>query len=253
MIHPLLKSFALLLLIFLAVGCNNEKQPDAQQIVDQAIEAHGGDKFEQMAVSFRLRDKQYRALRDNGAFVYSRSFVDTTGQQVHDVFRNSGFSRSLNNQEVEVTEERAAAFSSSVNSVVYFALLPYFLNDAAVQKQYIGETTVKGEPYHKVKVTFKEEGGGEGFEDVYIYWFHKKNKTMDYLAYSFKENEGGSRFREAVNAREVGGIRFQDYINYSAEKDIPLESYDKLFEAGKLKKISEINLEEVEVSELPEE
>lgn len=253
--HPLslLKLVILLLFVSLAAGCSSGQEPDAQQIVDQAIAAHGGEKLDRVAVSFRLRDKQYRALRDNGAFVYSRSFVDTTGQQVYDVLRNSGFERSLDDQKTETTDEKAAAYGASVNSVIYFALLPYFLNDPAVQKQYIGETVIKGEPYHKVKVTFKKEGGGEGFEDEYVYWFHKENKTMDYLAYSFKENDGGTRFREAVNTREIGGIRFQDYINYTANQDITLDQYDTLFEAGKLEKVSEINLEEIEVSGLAKE
>ncbi|WP_242927030.1 DUF6503 family protein [Pontibacter vulgaris] len=230
----------------------SDKQPDAQQLVDQAIATHGGGKYNRGVISFRLRDKQYRALRDGGAYVYSRTFQDSTGQRVHDVLRNSGFTRTINGTEVTLPQERKDAFSASVNSVIYFALLPYFLNDAAVQKEYIGEASIKEEPYYKVKVTFAKAGGGTDFEDVYIYWFHQQRHTMDYLAYSFKEDGGGTRFREAVNPRIVGGIRFQNYNNYTIKEQLPLEQYDKAFEAGKLEKVSEIKLEDVVVSKLPE-
>ncbi len=237
-------------LLLFASGCEPE-QPDAQQIIDQAIAAHGGEKYNKGVITFRLRDRQYRVLRDGGAYVYSRTFQDSTGQRVHDVLRNSGFSRTINDAAAEVTDEKKQAYSNSINSVVYFALLPYALNDAAVRKQYLGEATVKGQPYHKIKVTFAQEGGGQDYQDEYVYWFHQQNHTMDYLAYSFKEDGGGTRFREAVNPRTVGGIRFQDYINYTTKEQAPLERYDELFEAGKLEKISDINLEEIQVSKLP--
>ncbi|MCX2738901.1 DUF6503 family protein [Pontibacter anaerobius] len=240
-----------LLLLFSACSGNETEKSEAQAIVDAALKAHGSEKLDQGIVTFKLRDIQYRALRDNGAFVYSRTFTDSTGQRVHDVLSNSGFKRTIDDTEVELPEEKKETYSNSVNAVVYFALLPYFLNDAAVQKSYLGEVKIKGEPYQKIKVTFAQEGGGEGFEDQYIYWFHKDRHTMDYLAYNFKENGGGSRFREVSNVNEIGGIRFQDYNNYKiADKDFLIENYDRAFEAGKLEKVSEINLEEVQVREI---
>ncbi len=251
MTNPSRQFYILLAFLLLAAaGCTPEEKSEAQAIVDAAIAAHGGQHLDQSVVTFRFRDRQYRALRDNGAYVYSRTFTDSTGQRIHDVLRNSGFERTVDDAVVELPQEKLEAYSASVNSVIYFAQLPYFLNDPAVQKAYIGEATVKGEPYHKVKVTFEATGGGEDHQDVYVYWFHRRDHTMDYLAYSFEEEDGseGTRFREAVNAREVGGVRFQDYINYTSKEKLPLEKFDQAFEAGKLEKVSVINLEDVKVS-----
>ncbi len=239
----------ILWMIVMVASCQ-PKAPDAQQIVDDAIAAHGGRQLDKAIVSFRFRDYLYRALRDNGAYVYSRTFTDSTGQRVYDVLQNSGFTRTINDQETSLPEERVKAFSNSVNAVIYFALLPYFLNDDAVIKEYLGEATIKGRPYHKVKVTFKQESGGEDHQDEYVYWFNKQTNIMDYLAYNYIEEDGslGTRFREATNPRKVGGFLFQDYINYtSEEKDFNIENFDKAFEAGNLTKVSDINLEEIEV------
>ena len=246
----LLRVFCAVFLLLLA-GCSGG-QPDAQQIVDEAIQAHGGEKYNHSIVSFRFRDRQYRSLRNDGAFVYSRTFTDSTGQRVHDVLRNSGFTRTIKDEEITLPPDKAAAYTASVNSVIYFALLPYFLNDDAVQKAYAGEATIKGEPYDKVRVTFAQQGGGEDHQDTYMYWFHQQRHTMDYLAYTFREENGdeGSRFRVALSPREVGGIRFHDYINYASKAQIPLEKYDSAYEAGKLEKVSDINLEDVAVEEM---
>jgi hypothetical protein len=236
--------------ILLIASCSESKEPEVQEIVDAVIAKHGGANLDQSIVTFKFRDKQYRALRDNGAFVYSRSFIDdSTGQNIHDVLSNSGFKRTVDDVEVVLPEERQQAFSASVNSVIYFALLPYFLNDAAVQKEYLSEAKIKGEPYHKIKVTFAKDSGGKDHEDEYIYWIHQQRNTMDYLAYSYKEEDGsiGTRFRESVNPRKVGEVLFQDYINYTSNEKFSLDQYDKAFEAGKLNRVSEINLEEIKV------
>jgi len=94
-------------------------------------------------------------------------------------------------------------------------------------------------------VTFDQEGGGVDHEDVYVYWVHKQDMTVDYLAYSYQVNGGGVRFRSAYNRRKIGGIIFQDYINYKHDKDTPVSSLDALYETGKLTELSKIELKNI--------
>ncbi len=220
----------------------------AQRVIDHAIAAHGGEALSSSRISFDFRKKHYRVQLDQGQFVYESTGEDSTGALVHDVLTNNGFDRTVNGQPVDLTEEDQQRYGNSLNSVVYFVLLPYPLNDPAVSKEYVGETTLAGEPYHKVRVRFEQDGGGEDFDDEYIYWIHRERHTMDYLAYSFEVNGGGTRFREAYNSRKIKGIRFDDYINYeSTVDDFALEDYDQLFEAGKVEELSRIETENVEV------
>lgn len=230
---------------------NSETQnaTKAQAVVDSAIMAHGGENYAALNVEFDFRNRHYTARRDNGKFTYTRTFKDSVDNSVRDVLSNEGFYREINGERVDLPEERENAYSSSVNSVIYFALLPYGLNDPAVNKEYLGEVTVNDEPYHKIKITFDKEGGGEDFEDVYIYWVHKRKHSMDYLAYSFHVNGGGMRFRDAYNVRDIQGIRFSDYVNYMPESvSVPLEKLDSLFERDELMEVFKIKLEDIKAN-----
>lgn len=221
---------------------------EARRIVDRAIEAHGSDLVDERRIEFDFRGRHYVSTRQGGKFTYERIFTDTTGDRIRDVLTNEAFYREVNGERISLPAKDSAAYANSVNSVIYFALLPYYLNDPAVVKAYLGEETVKGKPYHKVKVTFRPEGGGKDYEDVFIYWFHRDEYTMDYLAYNYQTEGGGARFREAYNIRTVDGIRFADYVNYKPdEKNMEVATFARLFESGGLEELSRIDIENVQV------
>lgn len=233
-----------------AVSC--KQRTEAEKIVDAAIEAHGGKTYEQVKIDFDFRNIHYTIFKSPSVYEYIREFTDSTGV-VKDVLNNSGFTRTINGVKIDtLTEERIGAFSRSVNSVAYFAFLPYGLNDPAAVKTLVGETEIKGEKYNLIRVTFQAEGGGDHFEDEFLYWIGKEDHLMDYMAYLYFTDGGGVRLREVSGVQEVGGIRFQNYLNYKpADKDTPLDKMQELFEAGSLEKLSEINLENIRVEALP--
>ena len=224
---------------------------EAEKIVDLAIEAHGGNKYPNSLIEFDFRNIHYTIYKSENSFEYIREFEDSTGM-VKDVLNNEGFTRTVNSVKIDtLTEERIGAFSRSVNSVAYFAFLPYGLNDPAVIKTYLGKTELNGESYHLIKVTFQKEGGGEDFDDQFLYWIGEEDYLMDYLAYSYHTDGGGVRMREVSNAVEKGGIRFQNYLNLKPEDiNTPVDSMQVLYEKGKLELLSEINLENIQVREL---
>lgn len=238
--------FSLLILF----GCSSWSKE--QKIIDRAIEAHGGKLYEKARISFDFRDRHYKILKTPTRFEYSREFRDSTGL-VLDVLNNDRFVRTVDGNEVGVTEERKRAYTNSVNSVAYFVFLPYGLNDPAARKQWKGETELEGQVYDIIEVTFDEEGGGEDFEDEFLYWINRESHRMDYLAYSYHTEGGGVRFRKAINPRTINGILIQDYENYQPkDKRISLESMEKLYKAGQLELLSEIISENVEVEMLNE-
>lgn len=242
--HPL-QAFLFMGIFAALLSCGEGK---SQRIVDAGIEAHGGAAYHAFHLEFDFRNRHYTASRKDGLFTYTREFTDTTGR-IKDVLNNDGLIRYRNDSVLEIPEERRQAFTRSVNSVIYFALLPSALNDEAANKEWIEETTIKGEPYDLVRVTFDQAGGGEDHEDTFLYWFHQEKHTMDYFAYSYETEGGGIRFREATHPRKAGGILWQDYVNYKPEDEaVPLKELQSMFAADSLVRLSEIRMENIMVT-----
>lgn len=243
-----MKLFPILFFVVLLYACK-DKEPEvtAQALVDRAIENACNGNCEHAIVDFTFRDRCYVSKRAGGKYQLERITADSTGV-VHDILDNSAFKRYRNDSLVTLHDTLISQFSNSVNSVHYFAQLPFGLNAPAVKKELLGEDTIKEEEYYELLVTFSEEGGGTDFEDQFVYWIHKDNYTVDYLAYSYQTNGGGIRFREAYNVRIVEGIRFADYNNYKPEGlDVQLSELDDLFMDGKLSLLSKIETESVGV------
>jgi hypothetical protein len=219
----------------------------AQYIVDRSIEAHGGELFENSIVDFDFRGRHYTLERDHGLFTYYRIFEDSAGTY-HDILNNDGFRRTLNDRELEVDDSWARRYTSSINSVAYFAYLPFGLNDPPVIKRYLGEEEIKGKKYHKVQITFQKEGGGEDFDDLFVYWINQDTFLVDFFGYSYVSDGGGIRFRESSQMQKKNGLTFSNYHNYKASGDFQdVSSLSMLFTKGELQKLSEINLENLEV------
>lgn len=215
----------------------------SQKVIDESIKVHGGKAFDKAHFSFDFRDKSYEYMRDKKGYTYTRSFIDKTGAKISDQLTNQAFIREVNGEQIELDAKKERAYSDALNSVHYFAFLPYFLNDKAANKKYLGLKKIKEIPYHKIQVTFAQEGGGTDHDDVFVYWFRDGDFTLDYLAYSYQVNGGGVRFREAYNQRTVGKIRFQDYVNYKHDnKTFPVDQMDDAFMRGALKELSRIDL-----------
>ena len=246
-----MKYFITLLLSFLLFNCNDNKTEviDANKIIDESIQVSGGHKIDTSVIEFNFRDINYKATRLGGKFKLERVFLDSIGE-IRDVLSNNGLDRYINESFVNLPDSMATKYSASVNSVHYFAVLPYGLDGKAVNKTYVNEVDIKGKSYHKIKVTFNEEGGGEDFEDVFMYWVNTVTSKVGYLAYSYNEDDGkGLRFREAYNERYVKGIRFVDYNNYKPKDNTSkLEELDKQFIDNKLELLSKIELKEVTVN-----
>ncbi len=240
--------------LVLAACAAEEAPPDPHALVERAIVVHGGDVLRRAVVTFDFRGKHFTVTRDGGRFRYERTYTDTTGAAVREVLDNDGLFREIDGVRVAMTDSARSKLATPLNSVPYFALLPFNLNDPAVQKSYLGQALLEGEPYHEIEVTFRQEGGGRDYEDRFVYWIHRDRYTMDYLAYGFHVDEGGTRFRQAFNVRTVGGVRFADYYNYVSDSlptpNAAIERYDELMQAGAVRLLSEIVLENVSVRPL---
>ena len=236
--------YILLLFFVSAISCKpSETKLSAQDIIYKTILYSGADLISNSEISFQFRDKKYTAKRENGNFTLTRSF-----DSIKDILDNNGFNRFINGESFSVNDGLSSKYSNSINSVHYFSVLPFGLNDKAVHKKLLKSSIINKKEYYKVEISFSEDGGGADYEDVFIYWIGKDDFFIDYLAYSYHTNGGGKRFRVLKEQCTKNGIRFVDYHNYKPlDKKFKLEDLDKAFENNQLKKVSEIVLKDIEV------
>lgn len=241
--------FIVVLILLVAVACKETPKPalTVQEIVDRSIADSGGELYSSHKTSFDFRDKTYVSDRSEGKVVLKR-ITQLDSVTIADVKNGNDYIRYVNDSVVAVPDSMAVRYANSVNSVHYFARLPYGLNDAAVNKELLGKETIAGKEYYKVKVTFDQQGGGDDFDDTYLYWFDAASFKPEYLAYDFHVNGGGQRFRKAYNERYVNGIRFVDYENYKPKSEgSDILEIGLLFDKGELELLSKIELTNIKV------
>ena len=223
-----LKGLLGLATLFLLISCADQQAElqegdevqieldSAEWIINQSIEYHGGD-FQGKLIEFDFRDIYYKA-----SFLEQANYMTRTSFKGDSVIVDSTSGenalRTINNLEVELTDKKSKAISNSINSVFYFALLPSKLADPAVIAGYKGIVKTKAGDFYQVSVQFKQEGGGEDFQDKFFYWFNAETFQLSFLAYSYETSGGGMRFRAVEKQNELkNGYVFQDYVNYKTD------------------------------------
>lgn len=242
-----------LLLLSCRPSASPPTPPPAQAVIDSAVATHGGPVLNQAVVRFTFRGDQYRLRHDGGRFHYRRAYTDSLGRRVHDGLTNAGPYRTIAGDTIALSEAEQRSVHTKVNSVAYFTLLPRPLQDPAVQPTYEARDTVQGTVYHRLRVTFRKDGGGQDWDDVFLYWIATDTYEMDYLAYAYglgsDDTDPGTRFRAAYNVRRINGVRFADYKNYTAPSLPPdqMHRYPALRAQEALTLVSRVALDRVAV------
>ena len=211
---------------------------EAEQLIAAAIKAHGGSKYNQAHYSF-----------EGVSYTYEMQEFNDEGKKLNHTLKDGNYELTIDGKKAEISEKEWNNNKNALNSVIYFVQIPHKLNDPAVNADYKGQSIIKDTAYQLVVITFDEENGGKDYQDEYLYWINENTHEIDYLAYSFIENDGGTRFRKAINKRKIDGILFQDYINYKGEKGMDLYLFAEEYEKGELEELSRIEIENVKAIE----
>jgi hypothetical protein len=245
---PVMKKLLFVLLLSPIACAPSTEKSDAQKIIDQSITAYGGEAWDTIALAFKFRNHRYHLKRNQDQFIYVRTALEGEAPYTDSLWSDGRFLRYRNAAVVQLSDSLKKVYTASVNSVLYFIQIPYVLNDEAVLKEQLSDQTIKGKKYHTLKITFQQEGGGEDYQDEFRYWINKETSTVDYMAYTYFTDGGGTRFRSAFNQRNIGAIKVQDYLNLKpTEKFVPLDSLPKMYAANELQQLSIIENTEWEL------
>ena len=227
---------------------------DRLEIVDRAIEHHGGELFESSRVRLTVASR-------SGSFDVDST---TDGDHFEYVIRDSEESDEReyrrDNRALEVTEsgepmdmdEREQVRAESyVNQRMYFLFLPYKLNDPGTFKEDQGLEEWNGRQLNRVRVTF-EPGSSAGADSAYVYWFDPETARLEQFAYDYSAGTG-LRFRTLRNYRRIGGLLFYDADNYglnTPDGGLTVDDITPAYVEEELPLVSQIELRDVDVENL---
>jgi hypothetical protein len=236
-------------------GWAREGSPGRAEIVARAIEHHGGEVYARSETSLELCSRSgcysMRVRTDGGIYRHEVS-GPFRGRRRTVVADNETVSVSLDGERLPVTEGSGQALRDWATARIYFAFLPYRLDDPSVVQQDLGLETWHGRRLHKVKVSFVA-GSSTDASDEYLYWFDPVTARLEQFAYSFEGSPGGLRYRRLSNYRRVGGILFFDQSNLGVEgAGLSVDQITPEFVEERMRAVSEVRLRNLEVKPVSE-
>ena len=96
----------------------------ADIIINECIEAHGGENFNQINIGFDFRDKHYNLQKNGNEYFYERIAKDTVGVVTKDIFTNTKFERTLAGKSAPLADSMVLKYKNSINS----ELIPFSIS-----------------------------------------------------------------------------------------------------------------------------
>ena len=227
---------------------------DRLEIVDRAIEHHGGDLFEhsrvRLTVASRSGSFDVDSTTDGDRFEYviRASAGDDEREYRRD---NAALEVTEAGEPMEMDETEHVRAESYVNQRMYFLFLPYKLNDPGTFKEDQGLELWNGRQLHRVRVTF-EPDSSDGADSAYVYWFDPETARLEQFAYDYSKGTG-LRFRILRNYRRIGGLLFYDADNYglnTPDGGLTVDDITPTYVAEELPLVSQIEHRDVHVEQL---
>ncbi len=219
-------------------------------IVHRAIELHGGDLYEHSSISFDLCSGSgcYDISVETDDGLYRHRVAGPVSAGHREVEADNDTVRHWHEgEERPVTPAEEQRLRDWATARIYFALLPYKLNDPGVRQRDLGLERWGDRDLHKVKVTFRA-GSSTDAEDEFLYWFDPETARLEQFAYSFAGEPGGLRFRPLHDHRRVGGILFFDQTNLGIDGDgLSVDLIDPDYVERAMRPVSTVRLENIEV------
>ncbi len=221
------------------------------EIVDRAIEHHGGELFEQSRVKLTVASRSgsfdVDSMADGDRF--EQLIRASNGADEREYRRdNLALEVTEGGRPMEMDETEHARAESYVNQRMYFLFLPYKLNDPGAWKEDQGLEEWNGRQLHRVRITFAP-GTSDGADSAYVYWFDPETARLEQFAYDYEEGTG-LRFRILKNYRRIGGLLFYDADNYglnTRDGGLTVDDINPVYVEQELPLVSQIELRGIEV------
>ena len=193
-------TYLIILLLLFPMSLAIAQQPDPTQLITQMQEAVGGwDKLYALGdVEFTydyhspqqdLRDlstERYIFEGEHSWAKYSTHQInvlpDQTGEVIQSLVHNQA---TISHQGKLLKDPQVLGATGFLRRANYFWFVMFFkLNDPGTIHEYLGEESVQGTPYHKVRVTYNSDKTGKAQNDGYVLYIHPETHLVDQFYFS---------------------------------------------------------------------
>jgi hypothetical protein len=231
----------------------------ARELVARSIAHHGGELYESSRITLDLCSKSgcsaLEVRQDGGVYEYCATAKVKAGlrkvcidnEAAREWLDGVGVTgASVPGSEAAIA--RDAALRDWVMQRVYFAFLPYRLEDPSVRLEDLGFEAWDGRELRKIKVSF-EAGSSTDADDEFIHWFDPESARLELFVYSYEVNEGGLRFRRLKDHRRVGGILLFDQENFGVEgRGLSVDLVSPAYVEASMRHVSIVELRDIVVA-----
>ena len=241
--------------VLLAAGATAVAAQPGLDVVRRSIAHHGGELYDSSAVTMTMCSGSgcYELAVESRGGVYRHRVAGpvSAGHRAVEA-TNDTVRHWRDGVEVEIADAtEAQRLRDWATARLYFAFLPYRLDDPSAMQRDLGLERWGERELRKVKVTFRP-GTSSDAQDEFLYWFDAETGRLEQFAYSFAGRPGGLRFRRLDNYQRVGGLLFFDQENLGVEGDgLSVDQIDPAFVTQRMRPISRIHLDHITVTPLP--
>lgn len=245
--------FLVFLVFTLTLGsCDRQTETPkltAKTILNKAIEAHGGQRYDGATITFDLNDYRFKFHKSGYNYKHQMSSEKDGAYHTATAF-NGGMNYRIEDSLVEQNARLQTMIRTRVNNVAYDFYIPYVFTTNDIVLTDLGTEQLRLRNYHKIKVGYKQIEGAEPDLRAYVLWIDTETFEIDFIAKQNDEESGRKQFMAAAYKRKVEGMLFSDfelYQTYGRNLQVPIDSLGIAYNIGNMQRRATTKYENIEV------
>jgi len=180
-------------------------------IIEEAIRVSGYKDHGTFKAEFDIEDTHYIVTQSKESFSYERIFKDSI-LTIHDILNNKGFMRMADTLTEILPESEARLLSSSLDSTVFFALIPKCLVDAAFIKNYLGQDSFQSQLFDLFEIKSSVESAKQS--SIYCRLWIDADHRIRFIQNFTCNSDPSNNLTEISAYQNVMGIQIPEFITY---------------------------------------
>ncbi|MFT5890478.1 MAG: hypothetical protein ACI9Y7_000570 [Dokdonia sp.] len=226
------------------------KEITANELLQKAMDAHGGEKlFKNSLIEFKIEKTSFSAQYDDGRANFKQK--RQVNSDTHILSYKYGLIKYYINDSLQPEEAYSLKMAEiSLFGLLYTFSIPFNLttNDVIISKQH--NVTIRQKEYYTLDVQYTKIP--ELPEDRFLLYIDVDSYEIKYMALLHDLSGSKPQFRRMIEPQKINNILFEDYILFHANDTItPLEGLYAKFNQSDLKVIRTVHFDSISVKQRP--